>query len=175
MMARPSARHAYVSAEISTALATQIRSLRVQRGWTQRELARRLETTQNAVSRMEDPSYGRLSLQTLLQLSRVFDTGLQVRFISLVKMLNDTFQPKPGAELVAPFEEEAPNVAFVANGLGTHTVQSSSVTAIGQDAKVELVSFYQPARRPAAAVGSTVAEPQRGPAVKGVHVHFGAV
>ena len=70
MTDRPSARHAYVQAEVVTALAHQVRALRIQRGWTQRELARRLGTTQAAVSRLEDPSYGKASVQTLLQLAR---------------------------------------------------------------------------------------------------------
>lgn len=158
MTTRPSARHAYVSAEIATALATQIRNLRMQRGWTQRELARRLDTTQNAISRMEDPSYGRLSLQTLLQLSRVFDTGLQVRFVSLVKMLNDTFHPQPAADLVPPFEEEAPHVAFVANGRSPHTVQhhANAVVLASGMGQVEVQSFYQAAFSRTQTSGSTV-------------------
>ncbi len=113
MTSRPSARHAYVEAEVITGLAHQVRILRLQRGWTQRELALRLETTQAAVSRLEDPSYGRYSLATLLQLSKVFDTGLQVRFISLVRMLRDTWHPRPAAMAVVPFKDEAESVGFV--------------------------------------------------------------
>ena len=113
MMTRPSARHAYVQAEVSTALAHQIRNLRMQRGWTQRELARRMGTSQAVVSRLEDPSYARPTLQTLLQLSQVFDTGLQVRFVSTVRMLRDTWQPQPGADLVPTFADEAPGIGFV--------------------------------------------------------------
>lgn len=155
MMTRPSARHAYVSAEIATALATQIRNLRIQRGWTQRELARRMETTQNAISRMEDPSYGRLTLQSLLQLSRVFDTGLQVRFVSLVKMLNDTFHPKPGADLVPSFSEEAPCVAFVANGRTAYTVQPTNITVLSNDPHVEIESFWVSPKTFTMTAGST--------------------
>ncbi len=114
MTARPSARHAYVQAEVATALARQIRTIRLQRGWSQQALARLLGTTQAAVSRLEDPSYGRISLTTLLELSKVFDTGLQVRFVSIVRMLRDTWQPKPDALRVPTFEEESTGVRFVA-------------------------------------------------------------
>lgn len=106
------ARDAYLQAEVITALTQQIRAIRLQRGWTQRELAQRLGTTQAAVSRLEDPSYGRLSLGTLLDLARVFDAGLQVKFVSFVTMLSQTFKPSYSNRLVHTFEEEAPNVGF---------------------------------------------------------------
>jgi transcriptional regulator with XRE-family HTH domain len=112
MTARPTARHAYVEAEVATALAHQIRVLRQQRGWTQRELAHRLGTTQAAISRLEDPAYGKPTLKTLMDLAKVFDTGLQVRFVSFVQMLNETWQPKHQDLHVEPFEQEAPQVHF---------------------------------------------------------------
>ena len=99
-------RNAYVTAEITTALAHQIRALRIQRGLTQAELAKRMGTKQHVISRLEDPSYGRLSLNTLLQLSRAFDTGLQVQFVPFVGMLRDTFEPNADARLVPSFDEE---------------------------------------------------------------------
>lgn len=105
-------RDAYVQAEVATALAHQIRAIRLQRGWSQAELARRMGTRQHVVSRLEDPSYGRHSLQTLMLLSRVFDTGLQVRFMSFVTMLQETFTPRHEERLVLAFEEEADQVGF---------------------------------------------------------------
>jgi transcriptional regulator with XRE-family HTH domain len=112
MTTRPSARHAYVEAEVVTGLAHQIRVIRHQRGWSQKELAKHLGTTQAAVSRLEDPTYGRVSLQTLFALSRVFDAGLQVRFVSLVRMLQDTFRPRLDRLQVEPFEAESSRVGF---------------------------------------------------------------
>ena len=106
------ARDAYVQAEVVTALTHQIRSIRMQRGWSQKDLAQRLGTPQAAVSRLEDPSYGRFSVKTLFDLSRVFDTGLQVSFVSFVTMLADTFKPSFKTREVPSFEEEAPTVAF---------------------------------------------------------------
>lgn len=110
MRSRASARHAYLEAEVVTALAHQIRAIRMQRGWTQGVLAKRLGTTQAAVSRLEDPSYGRYTLQTLVELAKAFDAGMQVRFVSFVSMLQETFRSKPRE--VASFEEEAPYVGF---------------------------------------------------------------
>lgn len=119
MKTKPVARHAYVQAEIATALAHQIRVIRKQRGMTQTQLARLLGTTQAAVSRLEDPSYGKVSLHTLTELARIFDTGLQVRFVSFVRMLKDTWKPVPGGLEVESFEDEAPHVGFDYPSAGT--------------------------------------------------------
>lgn len=127
-------RDAYVQAEVATALAHQIRAIRMQRGWSQAELAHRMGTKQHVVSRLEDPSYGRYSLQTLFQLSRAFDTGLQVRFVSFVTMLKDTFKPEHSQRPVPSFEEEAATVGFyttvnTGNSLGNMTVSSTTFDA----------------------------------------------
>ena len=105
-------RDAYVQAEVATALAHQIRAIRMQRGWTQAELAQRMGTRQHVVSRLEDPSYGRYTVQTLMQLSRAFDTGLQVRFVSFVTMFKDSFLPSHAHRAVSSFDEEAGAVEF---------------------------------------------------------------
>ena len=64
----PAARDAYVQAEVVTALAHQIRSVRVQRGWSQLELAKKLGTTQTAVSRLEHRQMSMVSTRLLLQI-----------------------------------------------------------------------------------------------------------
>ena len=112
MMRSAIERDAYRQAEVVTALAHQVRAIRDQRGWTQRELAAKLGTSQSNIARLEDPSYGKLSLSTLLDLARVFDAGLQVKFVSLVDMLNETFHPNPSTRQVPAFEEEAPHIGF---------------------------------------------------------------
>lgn len=111
-----------MKADVATALAHQIRIIRTQRGLTQAALAKQLGTTQAAVSRLEDPSYGKVSLSTLFDLARVFDTGLQVRFVSMVKMLRDTWQPSIAAMQVRSFEEEAPLVGYVDRPTGTKSI-----------------------------------------------------
>lgn len=106
------ARDAYVEAEITTALAHQIRAMRLDRNLSQAELAKQMKTTQAAISRLEDPSYGQLSLQTLFRLSRAFDTGLRVEFVSTLAMLSATHKPNEAARHIASFEEEAEDVVF---------------------------------------------------------------
>lgn len=138
------ARDAYVQAEVTTALSHQIRAIRQQRGWSQGELAERLETTQAVVSRLENPDYGRHSLQTLLQLSKAFDTGLQVRFVSLVTMLKETFHPNHADRLVPTFEEEAPFVGFD-DGLSIyHRVIDNPTDGLVSNKPLKQISMDQP-------------------------------
>lgn len=75
-------RHGYVEAELAARLAAQIRRLREDRGWTQKELAERAGTKQSAISKLEDPGYGRYSLSLLFQLAKAFDIALDVGFVA---------------------------------------------------------------------------------------------
>ncbi len=106
------ARQAYIEAEVASGLAHQIRALRTQRGWTQKDLADKLGTTQAAVSRLEDPSYGRPSIKTLLDVGAAFDVALQVRFVSFVRLLQETRSVSREQLEVEPFELEAERVRF---------------------------------------------------------------
>lgn len=109
---RPSARQAFVEVETCRAIAHQIRVIRVQRGWTQKELAERLGTTQANVSRLERPSYGKLSLGTLLKLANVFDTGLEVKFGSLIEQMKRSWVVREEDLEVPSFASEAQWVAI---------------------------------------------------------------
>lgn len=106
------AREAYVEAELVNGLAHQIRIIRQQRGLTQKELAKKLGTTQTTVSRLEDPSYGRYSMRSLLALSKVFDVALFVRYMPFSKFMPATWDTRPEHFVAIGYEEEASKVQF---------------------------------------------------------------
>ena len=59
-------------------IAEKIRQARKQAGLSQRELAKRIRTTQSVVSRLESNNNERLSLQTLLKISAALNCDLVI-------------------------------------------------------------------------------------------------
>lgn len=74
--------------EINNALPFQIRAMREARDWSQRELAGRTGMTQEGISRLENPDYGRFSLTTLKRLASAFDVALIVRFAPFSELVD---------------------------------------------------------------------------------------
>lgn len=120
------ARKAFVEAELVNGLAHQIRILRQQRGWTQQELASKLKTTQTAISRLEDPSYGRFSVKSLLALGDAFDVALHVRFQSFSKFLFETWDTTEENFHAESYEEEFDTVQFFGEVKGSTYISSST-------------------------------------------------
>jgi transcriptional regulator with XRE-family HTH domain len=73
-------RHAYMAEGVRNWIARQVRLLREQRGWSQEQLGQETDKPQSAISRIEDPDYGKLTLQTLFDLAEAFDLPLLVQF-----------------------------------------------------------------------------------------------
>ena len=72
---------AFNEEEVYASLAIQTAKIRQEKGITQEELAKRLHTTQQTVSRLEDIHNKSYSLKTLIRLARALDKGLKVDFI----------------------------------------------------------------------------------------------
>jgi hypothetical protein len=76
-------RHALVASELKRGLPRQIRILRKQHGreWNQQRLALETGLTQGAISRAEDPDYGNLTLNNLLNIGKGLDVAFIGRFV----------------------------------------------------------------------------------------------
>lgn len=82
----------FVQDSIEEGLSFQIKALREQRGWSQKDLAERSGMKQSAISRLEDPNYGSFTIVTLRRLASAFDIALGVHFTSfsnLIEMAED--------------------------------------------------------------------------------------
>lgn len=62
-------------------IAIQIARLRQNQDCTQKDLAKFLRTTQQTISRIENPRNNSLSINTLIKLAIFFKKGLQIQFV----------------------------------------------------------------------------------------------
>jgi transcriptional regulator with XRE-family HTH domain len=79
-LSEPEFRHEYMMDQVRSWVAFQIRALREQRHWNQSDLAKASGKTQSVISRLEDPDYGKLSLQTCLEIAVAYDLPLLIQF-----------------------------------------------------------------------------------------------
>ena len=77
----PEFKKAFEKEEIFASLAIQIAQIRQKQGLSQRDLAKRLKTTQQTVSRIEDTNNNSLSLNTLLKLAGVLRKSLKIELV----------------------------------------------------------------------------------------------
>lgn len=110
---KPEVRGAFVRSHLANGIASQLRTLREHRGWSQSDLAKRLSTSQAVVSRLEDPSYGKFSVKTLLQIATAFDVALLVRFVSFSTHISQTWDTTAGALTAYSYEEEKDSISVI--------------------------------------------------------------
>ena len=72
---------AFEEEDFFSRLAVQIARIREEQGLSQKELAKRLHTSQQMISRLEDPSNQSLSLTTLVKLARVLHKRIELQFL----------------------------------------------------------------------------------------------
>lgn len=77
-------------------VALQLAALREQAGLSQMELARKLKTTQQQISRLESPSYEGHSLSMLRRVARVLNAHVRVVFEAGRKTSTDRIAEPPG-------------------------------------------------------------------------------
>lgn len=82
-------RHGYVDEFLNARIATQIKVLREQRGWSQKELAEHAGMKQPRISIMESVNYSSWSITVLRKLAEAFDLVLCVSFESFGTRVND--------------------------------------------------------------------------------------
>ena len=74
-------KEAFDEEDVFAKLAIEIARIREEQGLSQKDLARRLHTSQQMVSRLENPGNQSFSLVTLIKLARAFHKRLDIHFI----------------------------------------------------------------------------------------------
>jgi transcriptional regulator with XRE-family HTH domain len=82
----PDARIKFVDSHINKTLAFQIRSLRGE--LSQEKAMEKLGMNQNAISRLENPYYGKATLTTLKRIASAYDIGLLVEFVPYSRLMD---------------------------------------------------------------------------------------
>lgn len=99
-------RDAYVDERVKTLVPIQVSTLRIKAEKTQGQLAKLANTKQSAISRLEDPNYGNLSINTLLNIAHALDVALLIKFVPFSRILKEFEDLSPEALSVKNFEEE---------------------------------------------------------------------
>ncbi len=81
-------RDAFVEESINIGIPFQIKTLREQREWTQKDLGNYSKMEQARISLLEDINYQKFTLSTLKRLASAFDIALIVRFTPFSDLVN---------------------------------------------------------------------------------------
>ena len=90
-------RDAYVSEHVRASVAYQIQALREKMGLSQTAFAEKVGMKQSVISRLENPNYGKVTVQTLLQVALALDIAILVRFCSYPEFLEKLSNVSPEA------------------------------------------------------------------------------
>ncbi len=127
-------RYEWLWAQLALSLAMQVREMRLQRGWSQAELAQRAGIEQATVSRLESAKALNVTVNTLIRIAGAFDVAFIGRFVShgqAVTYLITTM----GGEILLPetFEQEDAHAAEIFAALDEHSDERAQADdAVGQ-------------------------------------------
>lgn len=111
-------RAAYVAENVRMGIALQIRAMREQRsGMSQAELGKLLGKPQSVVSRLENPDYGKATVQTLQEVADAFDVALLIKFVTYPEFLRQTEDVSPEGLRVESYSDEQMAEASLAEAI----------------------------------------------------------
>src|SRR5205085_2939819 len=91
---------------LNSYIATQIRALREQRGWTQQKLAEEAGMKQERISVLEDVNYSSWTAKVLRRLAQAFDLRLTIKFEEFNTFFKDFEGIKPELLQKRSFEDD---------------------------------------------------------------------
>jgi transcriptional regulator with XRE-family HTH domain len=127
-------REEFVAAHLKRAIPHQTRALLKARKWPQQKLAEQASLSQGVVSRAVDPSYGNLTLNTIIRIAAGFDVAFIGRFVPFSE-LAEWYDKLPEENFDIPsFEQE--RISFETEGaLGAMSATPSQLTSTSPHSK----------------------------------------
>lgn len=125
-------RREYVAEQARSGVAYQLKAMREARGWSQADLAKMANKSQSNIARLEDPDYGKFSLQTLLELSDAFDVWLSVEFVPFNTGLARTSNRSASALNAISFSDE-----MASSKLATSAASTATATLVREPVNVD--------------------------------------
>ena len=98
-------RDGYMQTQVRGGIAYQMQALRRKLRLTQSQMVEKLDKPQSVISRLEDTEYGRVSVQTLLDVASALDVALLVQFVDYPDFLTRTEDMSEGALQVETIHE----------------------------------------------------------------------
>lgn len=137
-------RDAFVASRVRNWIAYQIRTIREQRGWSQVKFGEKIGKPQSVISRLEDPNYGKLTLQTLFDVAATLNVALVIKFVDFSSFLRQTADVSPEAMMVEEYKKTTSAsesvFALLANSDGGNEVVEQVVPTSSMVAAQSLVS-----------------------------------
>jgi len=105
-------RQAFAESFLNSLIATQLRTLRSDRGLSQEQLALMAGMKQSRISALENVNYSSWSISTLQRLAAALDVALSVKFESFGQLVKTVEAFSTDALRVPPFEEEKASIYY---------------------------------------------------------------
>ena len=155
-------RDAFLEENIKNRLAFQVRALREKQSWSQPELGKRAHKTQSGISRIEDPTYGKFTIRTLLDLASVFDVALFIGFVPYTKLISELKDVSPEALAVASYKDEknAIEESSTASSIAQSPVEQLSIQGYRlTTTNIAELLYQKPSQRSAGSALESALEP----------------
>ena len=82
-------RDAFVYEQVKTGIPYQMRAIRKERKWKQGDMGEAVGKPRNVINRLENPSYGKLTLKTLFEIASGCEVALLVKFVPFSRLLKE--------------------------------------------------------------------------------------
>jgi transcriptional regulator with XRE-family HTH domain len=143
--------HAYMEEFSNMAIAAQIKVLREQRGWTQKQLAEASGMKQERICALEDVDYDAWTIKVLRRLAKSFDLTVKVSFEKFSSGILDV--SKMSAETLKRTSREEDLKEFCCNGFGRKetlwsqpviTAKSNPLSIVINNSVVNDIQYIEP-------------------------------